>query len=70
MYTSDGTTLLYAHWDSVGRSDITNRGMSFHMKFAAEKLGSPSRNILTNRIDTYSNQAGRACAMKLSGFDD
>ena len=44
--------------------------MSFHMKFEAEKLGYPSRNIPLDRIDTHSNRAGGACAMKLAGFDD
>ena len=39
------------------------------MKFAAAKLGYPSRNILLDRIDTDSKRAGRACAMKLAGFD-
>ena len=70
VYTSDGTTLLYAHWDSVGRRDPTHMYMSFHMKFAAEKLGYPSRNIPLDRIDTHLNPAGGACAMKLAGFDD
>ena len=44
--------------------------MSFHMKFAAEKLGYPSRNIPLDRIDTHLNRAGGACAIKLAGFDD
>ena len=40
------------------------------MKFAAEKLGYPIRNILVNSIDTYSNRSVGACAIKLAGFDD
>ena len=40
------------------------------MKLTATKLGDLNRNILLDRIDTHSNQAGRACAMKLAGFDD
>ena len=40
------------------------------MKFVAAKLGYPSRNIPLDRIDTHSNRAGGACAMKLAGFDD
>ena len=40
------------------------------MKFAASKLGYPSRNIPLDRIDTHSNRAGEARAMKLAGFDD
>ena len=70
VHTSDGTTLLYAYWDSAGRGDVTDRDMSFHMKFSVAKLGYPSRNILLDRIDTHSNRAGGACTMKLEGFDD
>ena len=70
VHTSDGTTLLCAYWDSVNRIDVTDRDMSFHMKFAAAKLGYPSRNITLDRIDTNLNRAGGACAIKLSGFDD
>ena len=44
--------------------------MSFHMKFAAEKLGYPIRNIRLDRIETHSKQAGRAWEMKLTGFND
>ena len=44
--------------------------MSFHKKFAEEKLGYPIKNIPLDRIDTHSNRAGGACAMKLSVFDD
>ena len=70
VHTSDGTTLLCAYWDSVVRGDVTDRDIRFHMKFAAAKLGYPSRNIPLDRIDTHSNRAGGACAMKLAGFDD
>ena len=61
---------LCAYWDSVGRGDVTDMDMRFHMKFSAEKLGYPSRNIPLDSIDTHLNQAGGACAMKLAGFDD
>ena len=44
--------------------------MRFHMKFASENLGYPSRNILLDKIETHSNRAGGACAMKLAGFDE
>ena len=57
-------------WDSVGRGDVTDRDMGFHMKFAAEKLGYPIRNIPLYRIDTHLNRAGGACAMTLAGFYD
>ena len=70
VHTSDGTTILCAYWDSFGRGDVTDRDMSFNMKSAAEILGYPSRNIPLDRIDTHSNRAGGACAMKLEGFDD
>ena len=70
MHTFDGMKTLCEYWDSVGRVDVTDRDISFHMKFAAAKLGYPSRNILLNRFDTHSNRAGGACAMKLAGFDD
>ena len=70
MHTSDGTTILCAQWYIVGRDDVTDRDMSFHMKFAAAKLCYPIRNIQLGRIDTHSNWAGGACAMKLEVFDD
>ena len=40
------------------------------MIFAAAKLGYPSRNILLDIIDTHSNLADGAYAMKLARFDD
>ena len=58
------------YWDSFGRRNVTDRDMRFHMKIAAYKIGYPSRNILLDRIDTHSNRAGGACAMKLAGFYD
>ena len=68
--TYNGTTLLCAYWDSVERGNVTDRDMRFHMKFAAAKLGYPSRNIPLDRIDIHSNRIDGACAMKLAGFDD
>ena len=70
VHTSDGTKCLCEYWDSVGRGNVTDRDMSFHMKLAAVELGYPSRNILFDRIDTNSNWAGRACAIKMAEFDD
>ena len=61
---------MCAYWDSVGRGDVTDRDMIFHMKFAAAKLGYPSSNIPLDRIGADSNRAGRLCAMKLAWFDD
>ena len=70
LHTSDGTILLCAYWDSVVRGNVTDRDMRFHMKFVAEKMGYPSRNIPLDRIDTHLNRVGGACEMKLAGFDD
>ena len=70
VHTSDGATLSYAYWDSVGRGNVTDREMSFHMELAAAKLGYPIRNIPLDRIDTHSNRTGGACGIKLAGFDD
>ena len=70
VHTSYGTNFVCAYWDSVGRGNVTDRDMIFHRKFAAEKLGYPSRNIHLDRLDTHSNRAGGACAVKLGGFDD
>ena len=70
VHTSDGTTLLCEYWDNVGRGDVTDRDMIFHMKLEAAKLGYPSRNIPLDRIETHSDQAGGSCAMKLAIFDD
>ena len=68
--SSNGTTCLCAYWDIVGRGDVTDRDMSFHIKISAAKLGYPISNIPLDRIDTNLNRAGGACAMKLVGFDD
>ena len=46
VHTYNGTTLMCAYWDSVGMVDVTDRDISFHMKFSAKKLGYPIRNIL------------------------
>ena len=70
MNASNETKLMYEYCDSIGRGDVTNRDMSFHMKFEAAKLGYPSRNIPLDRIDTHPNRSGGACAMKLVVFDD
>ena len=70
VHKSDGTTILCAYWDSVGRGDVIDRDMIFHMKFAAAKLGYYSKDIPLDRIDTHSNRAGGECATKLAGFDD
>ena len=70
VHTSGGTTLLFEYWYSVFRGDVTDRDIIFHMKFAAAKSGYPRSNIPLDRIDAHSNQVGRACAMKLAGFDD
>ena len=59
VHTFNGTNLLCAYWYSVFRGDVTCMDMSFYMKFEAEKLGYPRRNILLDRIDTHLNQAGR-----------
>ena len=51
---------FFAYWESVGRGDVTDRYMSFHMKFAAAKLGYPSRNILIDSINTQCRLAQRS----------
>ena len=38
VHTYDGTIILCAYWEIVGRGDVTDRDMIFHMKLAAEKL--------------------------------
>ena len=68
--TSDGPKTLCGYWKSVGRGDITDRDMIFHMKYASAKLGYPIRNVPLDSIDTRPNRVGGACAMKLAGFDD
>ena len=70
LHKYNGTNLLCAYWDSVGSGDVTDRDMSFHMKFSAAKLGCPSRNIPLDRIDAHSNRAGGECTRKLERFDD
>ena len=46
------------------------KGYEFSYEIAAARLGYPGRNIPLDRIDTHSNWAVRACAMKLAVFDD
>ena len=70
VHTFDGPTILCAYWNSVGRGYVTDRDEIFHMKFAAAKLGHPSRNIPLDRIDAHSNRAGGECTRKLERFDD
>ena len=70
VHTSNGKARLCAYWESVGKGDVTDRYMSFHIKFAAAKLGYPIRNIPLDSIDTHLNLAGEGYAMKLAGFDD
>ena len=36
VHNFDGTTLLCAYWDSVGRGNVIDRDISFHMKILAE----------------------------------
>ena len=57
VHTSYRTTLLCAYCERVGRGDVMDRDMCFHVKSATEKLSYPSRNIPLDRIDTHSNQA-------------
>ena len=57
VHTSDETTLLCAYWENVGRGDVTDRDMIFHMKFVAAKLGYSRNNILLDTIDTNLNRA-------------
>ena len=66
VHTYDGTNVLCEYLDSVVRGDVMDRVMSFHMKLAEAKLGYPSRKITLDRIDTHSNWAGGACAMKMA----
>ena len=70
VHTFDGTTHLCAYWDSVVSCNVTDRDMSFHIKFVAAGLGYTSRNIPLDRIDAHSGWAGMSCAKKLSVFDD
>ena len=70
VHTSDGTKLVYAYWDSVDRSNVTDKDMRFHMEFAAEKVGYPSSNIPLDSIYAHSNWVGGECEMKLARFDD
>ena len=35
VHTSDGTRIVCAYWDSFGSGNVTDRDMSFCMKFAA-----------------------------------
>ena len=52
VHTSVGTTVLCEYWESVGRGDVTDRDMIFHMKFVAAKLGYSRNNILLDPIAT------------------
>ena len=65
-----GRHFFCAYLDSVGRGNVTDRDMSFHIKFAAAKLDYPISDIPLDSIGTHSEQAGRACAMELAVFDD
>ena len=38
VHTYDRMTLLCVCWDIIGRGDVKERDMSFHIKFAASKI--------------------------------
>ena len=66
----NGTTLLNAYWDVIGRGNVTNNNISFAMKYSAAALNCPARCIPIETIDTHFNRSGGACALKLAGYDD
>ena len=69
LHKSNGTTLLCVYWDSVGRGDVRDRDMIFHMKFVAAELCYPSRNIPLDTVDTNTKRSSGSCAMKLEEFN-
>ena len=54
VHTSDGSKTVCVYCEIVGRGDVTDMDMSFHMKFLAAKLSYIRRNITIDRIDTHS----------------
>ena len=70
VHTYNGTHFLCEYWDSVGRGNVMDMDMSFHMKFTAAKLGYTRSKISLDRIETNLYRAIRVCPMKLEGFGD
>ena len=69
-HSKSGNAMICSYWDEMGRADVTDRDISFAVKFAAAMLDYPKRGIPVDRVDTHSLRAGGACAMKLAGYKD
>ena len=69
-HSKSGNTMICSYWDEMGRADVTDRDISFAVKFTAAMLNYPKRHIPMDRVDTHSLRAGRACVMNLAGYKD
>ncbi len=58
------------YWDDVGRSTVTDHQISFAVKYAAKMLRYQDRGMAIKRMDTHALQSGRACALKLAGYNE
>ena len=62
--------MICSCWDEMGEGDVTDRDISFAVKFAAAMLDYPERGIPVERVDTNSLRAGGACTLKLAEYRD
>ena len=69
-HSKSENAMICSYWDEMGRAGVTDRDISFAVKFAAAMLDYPKRGIPVDRVDTHSLRAGGACVMKLAGYKD
>ena len=69
-HSASGNAMICSYWDEMGKADVTDRDISFAVKFASAMLDYPERGIPVERVDTHSLRAGGACALKLAGYRD
>ena len=51
-------------------ANVTDKMISYAVKFAASMLSYDLRGIPLDRVDTHSLRAGGACALALAGYRD
>ena len=69
-HTTNRNAMICSYWDDLGHANVTDRMISFEVKFAAQALDYPSRGMPLARMDTHSLRSGGACALKLAGRKD
>ena len=69
-YSRRGGVLLCSFWEKVGHAHVTNKMISYTVKYAAGALHYPTRGTPLARVDTHSLRSGGACALSLAGYKE